>query len=99
MWEEKETARQWSAGSAAARDVIEGVLGRAGIALDAVVAETLTIRMGDIERIERMIAAAELRRDRIMREIERRRAHGKLELKQAIGMIEEMAGRELARVV
>jgi len=39
--------------------------------MDAVMAQTLSISLDDIERIDRMIATAEVRRNAILREVDR----------------------------
>ena len=50
---------------------------------------TLAARISDIERIDRMMMAAEVRRDNILRELDRRRAGLALRLRDAIREAEE----------
>ena len=53
-------------------------------------APTLPINLDDIERIARMIATAEARRNLIMREIERHRATWAQDLRQAAQEAEDV---------
>jgi hypothetical protein len=48
-------------------------LAQAGLTIDAVVAQALSTKLDDFERIDRMIAMADGRRDKVLREIEARR--------------------------
>jgi hypothetical protein len=69
-----ELARGWSRRD---RDVIKEVdklLASAGLTMDAVMAQTMSLKMDDIERIDRMLMGAEARRNAILREIDRHRA-------------------------
>ena len=52
-------------------------------------ARTLSARVNDVERIERMMMAAEGRRDSILRELEGRRAALARNLRHAIREVEE----------
>jgi hypothetical protein len=65
---------RWAAGDQAAIAKVDGLLASAGLTVDAVMAQTLSNRIDVVERIERMMTAAEARRDTILREVERRRA-------------------------
>jgi hypothetical protein len=79
-----EVADRWHAGDAEAAAEVNQALAAAGLTIDAVMAQTLTERIGDIERIERMMTAAEARRDTILRELDRRRAGLAMSLRRAI---------------
>jgi hypothetical protein len=70
----EELARKWAGGDEAATREVEEALGRASLTVDAVMAQTLAIRIDDFERIDRMITVAEARRDAVLREIARHRA-------------------------
>src|SRR5262245_48826746 len=63
-----ELAEQWLVRDAGATAAVEKALATAGLTMDAVMARTLVTRIGDVERIERMMTAAEARRDTILRE-------------------------------
>jgi hypothetical protein len=90
-WETHETlAQQWHAGEAEAVTTVGRVLASAGLTTDAVMAHTLAARIDDIERIDRMMMAAEMRRDNILRELDRRRAALAQDLRSAIQEAEEV---------
>jgi hypothetical protein len=67
-------SRQWALGEEEAIAEVERLLGRAGLTIDAVMAQTLAARIDDVERIDRMVTIAEARRDAVLREIRARRA-------------------------
>ena len=66
-------SRQWALGDEEAAAEVERLLGRAGLTIDAVMAQTLAARIDDVERIDRMVIIAEARRDAVLREIRSRR--------------------------
>jgi len=72
--EASDLADAWHARNTAARKAVKRALKQAGLTMDAVMAETLSLKLDETERIERMIAAAEARRASILREIDRHRA-------------------------
>jgi len=59
----------WAAGDAEEVQEAEALLAGAGLTMDAVMAHTLRARLTDIERFDRLIAAAETRRDATLRNI------------------------------
>jgi hypothetical protein len=65
---------QWALGEEEATAEVERLLGRTGLTIDAVMAQTLAVRIDDVERIDRMVIIAEARRDAVLREIRSRRA-------------------------
>jgi hypothetical protein len=67
-------SRQWALGEEEATAETERLLDRAGLTIDAVMAQTLAARIDDVERIDRMVTIAEARRDAVLREILSRRA-------------------------
>jgi hypothetical protein len=67
-------SRQWALGEEEAIAEAERLLGRAGLTIDAMMAQTLAARIDDVERIDRMVTIAEARRDAVLREIRSRRA-------------------------
>lgn len=69
-----ELTKQWPTGDAEARAKVDAVLAKAGLGMDAVMAQTLSEHIDIVERIERLMIAAEARRDGMLRELERRRA-------------------------
>lgn len=74
------------------RDVIkhvDGLLASAGLTMDAVMAQALSSKLDDIERIDRMIATAEGRRNAILREVDRHRTAWGQNLRRGAQQIEE----------
>lgn len=71
--EEERLARDWARREPSAIKVVDEILASAGLTMDAVMAHTLSQNLHDIERIEQIIAMAELRRNANLREIDRHR--------------------------
>ncbi len=69
-----ELSGKWAAGDEEAVCQVEELLGRAGLTIDDVMAQTLAARIDDVGRIDRMVIIAEARRDAVLREIRSRRA-------------------------
>jgi hypothetical protein len=67
-------ARDWRAGDKKARDSVAELLAAAGLSMEAVMGQTLSLSIDSIDRMDRMIASAEARRGNALREIERHRA-------------------------
>jgi hypothetical protein len=67
-------AVSWTAGDKIARDGVAELLAAAGLSVEAVMGQTLSLSIDSIERIDRMIASAEARRGNALREIDRHRA-------------------------
>ena len=61
--------RAWSARDKAAIKRVDELLASAGLTMDAVMAQTLCTYLDEFERIARMIASAEARRDAILHEV------------------------------
>jgi hypothetical protein len=66
-------AEQWAAQKPDVDEQVNKILATAGLSMDSVLAQTFCIKLNEIERIERLIALAETRRNAALREIERRR--------------------------
>jgi len=64
-----EWSRRWYAEEARARKKVDNWLNELGLTTDAILAQTLSNKLDDIERIDRMIASAEGRRH-VVREID-----------------------------
>jgi hypothetical protein len=77
-------ARGWAARQPGAIAAVEERLAVAGIGLEGVAAQGLCVELGNIERIERMIMAAEARRNAALREIDRHRSTLGRQLRQAV---------------
>jgi hypothetical protein len=64
----------WAARKPDAVAAVEGTLAKAGLTRDSVTAQTLALKIDELERIDRMVAGAEARRNVALREIDRHRA-------------------------
>jgi hypothetical protein len=79
----------WAARERAAIERVDELLASAGLTMDAVMARTLSLKLNDIERIDRMIATAEGRRNAILRELDRHRTTWGQNLRRTVQGIEE----------
>jgi hypothetical protein len=70
----RDLAARWHLGDKDARDPVAEVLADAGLSVEAIMGQTLSLSIDSIERIDRMIASAEARRGNALREIDRHRA-------------------------
>jgi hypothetical protein len=77
-------AKKWCARDQAAVDRVGAVLRSAGLSMDTVMAETLRHEIDEIERIDAMVASAEMRRSTALRHIEQYRASFAEKLRAAI---------------
>jgi hypothetical protein len=77
-------ARSWAARQPGASAEVEQHLAAAGIGLDGIAAQGLCFELDFLERIDRMIMAAEARRNAALREIDRHRATLGRQLRQAV---------------
>jgi hypothetical protein len=82
-------AKAWAARERSAVEEVDELLASAGLTMDSVMAKTLSLKLDHIERIDRMIAGAEGRRNAILREVDRHRATWGQDLRQAAQQIEE----------
>ena len=81
-------AEAWAARERSAIKQVDKLLASAGLTMDAVMAQALSLKLDDIERIDRMIATAEGRRNAILREVDRHRTAWGQNLRQAVQQIE-----------
>jgi hypothetical protein len=89
-WSERDSlAEAWAARKPSAIERVDKVLASAGLTVDAVMAETLSLKLDDIERIDRMIAMAEARRNAILREVDRHRETLSQNLRRAVEQVED----------
>src|SRR5262249_47231608 len=87
--EEEKLAKAWAARDQSAIKRVDKLLASAGLTMDAVMAQTLSISLDDIERIDRMIATAEMRRNAILHEVDRHRTTWGEELRRAAQQAED----------
>lgn len=65
--------KKWVLGDAEAIEHVNNLLETAGMDREAIIAQTLGVKLQEFEAIERLIASYEARRQSMLREIERRR--------------------------
>src|SRR4051794_38486212 len=64
----------WYAREEDALNEVQELLDSAGLTMDSVMSQTLSKKIDDFERIDRMLASAEARRHIVVREVDRHRA-------------------------
>jgi len=69
----QDLGRSWAAGDKSAQKEVARALNAAGLALDEVTAKTVECNLDSFERLDRMLASAEARRNNALREIDRHR--------------------------
>jgi hypothetical protein len=84
-------AVQWISGDRATRIQFENLLTKAGLSMEDVMAEALSINIDVTERIDRMLASNEARRNNALREIDRHRETLGSAVRQAIKGVEDAA--------
>jgi hypothetical protein len=94
MLEVDEPSRKWAKRQSVKK--VEKRLASAGLMIDAVMAETLSVKLDDIERIERMITTAEARLEANLRELDRHRAVLAQALKRATKGAEDAEFEDVA---
>jgi hypothetical protein len=85
----------WAAHDASAIERADEILTSANMTMNDVMAQTLSVVLNDIERIDRMIAVSEVRRSAILREIDRHREALGQRLRRAV----QQVGDDQLRVV
>jgi hypothetical protein len=85
----KWTAKGWARRDNSAVRKVEVALGHAGLTMDAVAARTFSVRIGDFERIERMMAATEARRHAALQQLDRHRGNLALRLRRKLQEVED----------
>lgn len=91
-----ETSRRWAIGHEEAAATVQATLAAAGMTMDSVMAQTLALKIYEIERIERMTMAAEARRNAVLREIERHRATFARTLRRSVEEVEQAEAKTIA---
>lgn len=66
-------AKAWAQRDANAVKEVKKKLATAGLKMDAAVAQTVAVNLAEIERFDRMIMNAEMRRNAVLREVDRHR--------------------------
>src|SRR5688500_4964099 len=73
-FESRALAESWYGRDKDAIKKVDRLLGQASQSMDAVMAQTFSVKLDDIERLDRMLANVEARRHLVLREIDRHRA-------------------------
>ena len=81
-------AEAWAARKPDAVEEINEALAAAGLSMEMVMANTLSLKLDEFERISRMVAVAEARRSAALQEIERHRETLGKKLRQAVQELE-----------
>ena len=68
-----ELAKKWGQRDSATIQRVDQLLAKSGLTMDAVMAETLSVKLDDVDRIERLIGTAEKRYASALHEIEHHR--------------------------
>ena len=89
------SADKWTDGDAAMRKRFEKLLETAGLGMDDVMAEALSSKIDTFERIDRMLASSEARRNNALREIDRHRSTLGAAVRQAIDKVEDVEFRDV----
>ena len=82
-------AEGWAARKSDVIEEVNKTLTSAGLTNDTILAQTFSLKVNDIERIQNMIALAEARRNATLREIDRHRQTLGQKLRRAAQQIED----------
>jgi hypothetical protein len=86
---------KWAAGDDRARKKVEAILTKAGLTIDEATAKTLERKIDVFERIDRILASAEARRNNALREIDRHREAAGAAVRRAIDEVEDVEFRDI----
>jgi hypothetical protein len=90
-----ELGEKWAAGDKDARKEVEAALAKAGLTIDEVTARTLESKLDSFERLDRMLASAEARRNNALREIDRHRSALGAAMRQVLDEVEDAEFRDV----
>jgi hypothetical protein len=91
----REIATNWRSLAPDAVAKVDAALAATGLTRDEVMAETLALKIDEVERIDRMVAGAEARRNIALREIDRHRATLGAALRQAADEVLDAEFKEI----
>ncbi len=91
----RELSGRWMAGDKSARKEVEAALHKAQLSIDDVTAKTLEGNLVTFERLDRMLASVEARRNNALREIDRHRSAFGAGVRQAIDEAEDVEFRDV----
>ena len=82
-------------GDTKTRKEFDEILKKAGLGMEDVMAEALSSKIDSFERIDRMLASSEARRNNALREIDRHRSTLGAAVRQAIDEVEDAEFRDV----
>ena len=85
-------ANGWARGETKAVQEVETIISEHGLSIDAVMANAFVSQIRELESIERMMATAEIRRDKILNEIEKRRDAITWRLRETVSNVIDVEG-------
>jgi hypothetical protein len=88
-------AKKWAAGDKNARKEVQAALDKAGLTTDEVTAKTVESKLDSFERLDRMLASAEARRNNALREIDRHREALGAAVRQTIDEVQDAEFRDV----
>jgi hypothetical protein len=89
-WSQAETlAEGWAARKSDVVEEVNKTLTSAGLTIDSILAQTFSLKVNDIERIQHMTALAEARRNATLHEIDRHRQTLGQKLRRAAQQLED----------
>ena len=86
---------RWMAGDKSARKEVEAALHKAQLSFNDITAKTLESKLYSFERLDRMLASAEARRNIALREIDRHRSAFGTAVRQSIEQVEDAEFRDV----
>jgi hypothetical protein len=93
--ENDKLGKSWGAGDDSARNKVDAILNKAGLTIDEATAITLESKLDSFERLDRMLASAEARRNNALREVDRHRDALGGGVRQSIEEIEDAEFRDV----
>ena len=91
----KRLGHSWAAGDKKSRKEVMAALKAAGLTFDELTAKTLESKLDSFERLDRMLASTEARRNNALREIDRHREVLGRALRQAIEEVQDAEFRDV----
>ena len=88
-------AQKWASGDTSTRVEFTKILKKAELTMDEVMAETFAKQIDFLERLDRMLASAEARRNNALREIDRHREALGTAMRQAIDEVQDAEFRDV----
>jgi len=88
-------AQKWASGDASARVEFTKILKKAELTMDEVMAETFAKEIDFLERLDRMLASAEARRNNALREVDRHREALGAAVRRAIDEVQDVEYRDV----